>query len=100
MDDTISPTKCNIIYDPDRHAKYGGLKHAIFSHTSIPILDPSRRECIKQCSYVDSSEELPICHLYDLASQMKQLSCDINCSRWETVSMDLVYNFIAKESET
>jgi hypothetical protein len=100
MDDTISPTKCDIIYDPDGHAKYGGFKHAIFGHTSIPILDSSGRVCIKQCWYADSSDELSTRHLYDSASQIKQLSRDINCSRWATAAMDLVYDFIAKESET
>ena len=39
MHDSISPTKCDIIYDPDGHAKYGGFKRAILGHTSIPILD-------------------------------------------------------------
>jgi hypothetical protein len=80
MDDTISPTKCNIIYDPDRHTKYGGFKCAIFGHTSIPILDPSGRVCIKQCWYMDSSDELLTHYLYDSALQIKSLCCDINCS--------------------
>jgi len=99
MDDSITPTKCDIIYDPDGQAKYGGFKRAIFGHTSVPILDPSGQVCIKQCWYADNSEESSIRHLYDSASQIKQLSWDINCSQWATASMDLVYNFIAKASE-
>ena len=99
MHDSISPTKCDIIYDPDDHAKYGGFKCAILGHTSIPILDQSGRVCIKQCWYADDLKDSSVRHLYDSASQIKQLSCDINCSRWATASMDLVYNFIEKESK-
>ena len=49
--------------------------------------------------YADDLKDSSVRHLYDLASQIKQLSCDINCSQWATASMDLVYNFIEKESE-
>jgi hypothetical protein len=100
MQDSTSPKKCDLIYNPDGVAKFGGFKRAMFGHTSIPILDPSGRVCIKQCWYADSAENSSARHLYESASQIKELSRDINCSRWAAASMDLVYRFIEKESET
>jgi hypothetical protein len=67
MDNTISQTKCDIMYDPDGHMKYDGFKGAIFGHTSIPILDPCGRVCIKQCWYTDSLDKLSTrCHTVKL----------------------------------
>lgn len=92
-DDSISPTKCELIYDPDGLAKFGGFKRALFGHTSIPILNSSSRICIKQCYYPDKGSTTR--HIYDSASQVNFLSRDINCSRWATASMEIVYEFIA-----
>lgn len=98
---SCSPVTCNLIYNPNSPAKYSGFKQAIFSHTSIPIFEnSSNRVCIKQCWYTDPADEsATVRHLYNSASQINYLSQDINCSRWATASMELVYNFVQQESE-
>jgi hypothetical protein len=96
LQDSSTPVRCTLIFDPNGHPKFGGFKRAVLGHTSLPAIG-STRVCIKQCFYRNSGSTEK--HLYDNTLQIKKLSGEINCIRWATAIMRLVYDFVDSELE-
>jgi Alpha-kinase family len=92
--DGSAPVRVELIFYPGGHATYGGFKRAAFGHSNVPIFGTSTRTCIKQCWYrcKKSGDRL----LYDNATQVVKLSSEINCLRWASALMELVYDFISE----
>jgi Alpha-kinase family len=81
-----------LIYNPHASPKYGSFKRAFFGRLSIPVIADSTSVCIKQCWYLckSSGNRLP----YDNHTQISKLSSEINCLRWASALMEMVYDFI------
>jgi len=90
-----APLRAELIFNPNGRATYGGFKRASFGHSSVPVFSGSTTQvCIKQCWYqcAISGDRLP----YDNATQVVKLSSEINCLRWASALMELVYDFISE----
>jgi hypothetical protein len=74
----------------------GACKIAYFGQTDRPVFDNSTslNVCIKQAFTVDSAAKRLV---YDGPKQGEQLSIEINCSRWASALMHLVYQFTERE---
>ena len=68
--------------------------HTVDRH---PALWNSTSVAIKQCFYTSPSTGTRV--LYDKHSQLTKLTAELNCLRWESALMGIVYNFI-NEHET
>ena len=97
--DSSAPLKADLIFHPNGQASYGGFKRATVGDTSIPIFGHSMastrtRVCIKQCWYKckNTGERF----VYDNHTQVVKLSSEINCLRWASALMELVYDFISE----
>jgi hypothetical protein len=89
-----APLRAELIFNPSGRATYGGFKRAAFGHSNVPIFGDSTHVCIKQCWYQckASGDRL----LYDNPTQVVKLSSEINCLRWASALMELVYDFISE----
>ena len=90
------PAKADLLFDPGALLKYGGFKRATFGHTSGFTLNRSgsAHVCIKQCWY--ECKATGACLVYDNPTQVTKLSSEINCLRWASALMGLVYELIAE----
>jgi hypothetical protein len=72
----------------------GASKEAFFGQTGVPIFphSTSTNVCIKRSYYKDSSSLKR--RIYDNAKQFQLLSTEINCSRWASALLALVYKFM------
>lgn len=88
-----NPTTLGLLYDPGAQHKYGAFKRACFGHVDLPVLG-SNSVVIKQCFYncLATGKMLP----YENHSQVAKLSSEINCLRWASALMGLVYDHIDK----
>jgi hypothetical protein len=93
--DCKNPVKANLIFDPSSWPNYRGFKKATFGHTSGFHLGPSTHVCIKHCWYPCKSSGA--CLAYDNPTQVAKLSSEINCLRWASALMGLVYDFIVEQ---
>jgi hypothetical protein len=93
--DCNNPTQLTLIFNPSASPKYGGFKKATFGHVSGFLLGPSSQVCIKQCWYECKVSKARL--TFDSATQAVKLSSEINCLRWASGLMDLVYAFVQKE---
>ena len=91
--DCADPTRLDLILNPNASPKYGGFKKATFGHTSRPVVGTSSRICLKQCWYQCKITGARI--TFDNPTQVVKLSSEINCLRWASALMDLVYKFMA-----
>jgi hypothetical protein len=89
--DCNNPAPLTLIFDPSASAKYGGFKKATFGHVSGFLLGPSAQVCIKQRWYECKVSKARL--IFDSATQVTKLSDEINCLRWASALMDLVYKF-------
>ena len=83
-----------LINDPNATPKYGGFKMALFSHLGHPVISDSTSVCIKQCWYLCKVSWA--CLLYNNPTQIVKLSAEINCLRWASALMGMVYDFVDK----
>jgi hypothetical protein len=95
--DCEGPTPVMLVYNPSAVAKYGGFKKALFGHSSLPIFMDSTAICIKQCWYLCKASGARL--TYDSHTQIAKLSAEINCLRWASALMGMVYGFIDKYIE-
>jgi hypothetical protein len=95
--DCEGPTPLTLIYNPNAAAKYGGFKKALFGHLSRPVFTDSTAVCIKQCWYLCKASGTRLA--YDSHTQITKLSTEINCLRWASALMGMVYEFINKYIE-
>lgn len=86
-----------LVYNPSATAKYGGFKKALFGHSSLPIIAGSTAICIKQCWYMCKASGVR--QTYDSHTQIAKLSGEINCLRWASALMEMVYSFVDKYIE-
>ena len=90
--DSENPIALTMIYNPNAAPKYGSFKRALFGHLSHPVFSGSTSVCIKQCWYLCKASGNQL--LYDNHTQITKLSTEINCMRWASALMGIVYNFI------
>ena len=86
-----------LMYNLKAKPKYGAFKQANFGYVDCPALWNSTSVAIKQCFYTSPSTGIRV--LYDKHSQLTKLTAELNCLRWASALMGMVYNFI-DEHET
>jgi hypothetical protein len=94
-DGSISLT---LMYNLRAKPKYGAFKQAIFGYVDRQALWNTTSVAIKQCFYTSPSTSTRV--LYDKHSQLTKLSMELNCLRWASALMGLVYNFINEYNAT
>jgi hypothetical protein len=92
--DCECPATLTLIYNPNAASKYGGFKRAQFGHLSCAVFSNSSSVCIKQCWYACKASGGRL--IYDNHTQITKLSAEINCLRWASALMNIVYDFIDK----
>ena len=70
----------------------------IFGYFDQPVLWNSTSATIKQSFYVSSSTGARI--LYNKHTQLKKLTTELNCLRWASALMGMVYSFIDEYKTT
>jgi len=85
----------DLIFNPEASSKFGAFKKAMFARTHQPLLGDSTNVCVKQCWYTCQASRTRL--LYDNHTQVTKLSSEINCLRWGSALMKLVYDFIAEQ---
>jgi hypothetical protein len=97
--DCDGPTTVSLIYNPNAAPKYGAFKRASFGHFSHSVFkSDSTSVCIKQCWYLCKTSQARFA--YDNRTQITKLSAEINCLRWGSALMGIVYKFISKYIKT
>lgn len=81
-----------LMYNPNEKPKRGAFKQAFFGYLESPALGNTRSIVIKQCFY--TSPTLGNCLPFDNHIQIKKLTAEINCLRWASALMGIVYEFI------
>jgi hypothetical protein len=94
--DCENPMKADLIFNPNSWPKHGGFKKATFGHTSGIRLGPSAQVCIKDCWYECKTSGARLS--FDSPTQVAKLSLEMNCLRWASALMGLVYDFIAEQT--
>jgi hypothetical protein len=92
--DCEGPTALTLIYNPNAAPKYGGFKRALFGHLGRSVISSSTSVCIKQCWYLCKASGARL--VYDNLTQITKLSAEINCLRWASALMGIVYSFVDK----
>jgi hypothetical protein len=87
-----------LMYNSRAKPKYGAFKQAIFGYVDRPVLWNSTSVAIKQCFYISPSTGTRV--LYDKHSQLTKLTAELNCLRWASALMGIVYNFIDEHKAT
>jgi hypothetical protein len=89
-----NPTTLRLMFDPGAQHKTGAFKRACFGYLNHPVLGGSSAVAIKQCFYncLATGKILP----YENHSQVTKLSSEINCLRWASALMGLVYDYVDK----
>lgn len=91
------PKMVTLMYDPHAKQIYGSFKCTSFGRLPVddsePIFGNTPSVAIKQCWYRANIIGNRIVH--DNHTQIVKLTAEINCLRWASALMDLVYKFIA-----
>jgi len=82
----------NVMFDPHAEPKYGAFKQAVFGFLDQPTFGTSNCVVIKKSFYISPFSGKKI--LYDPLTQLKELTTEINCLRWGSALMELVYDFV------
>lgn len=98
MKDCTGPVIITLMYDRVAIPKYGAFKQALFGHLDSPAFGDSTSVVIKQCWYTSTATGGRT--TYDNHSQVTKLSGEINCLRWASALMGLVYDYIDSYTET
>ena len=98
IDDCEEPIAGALIFDPNAPARFGSFKKALLGHTSSLVLGSRKNICIKQCWYRGQTTGSRL--IYDSATQVMKLSQELNCIRWASGLMHLVYDFIDKHIQS
>ena len=96
--DCAGSLEITLLYNPKAKPKYGAFKQAIFGYFDQPVLWNSTSVAIKQSFYVSLSSGARV--LYDKHTQLKKLTTELNCLRWASALMGLVYSFIDEYKTT
>ena len=84
--------RLTLMYNSKAKPKYGAFKQTTFGYVDRPALWSSTSVAIKQSFYTSPSTGTRI--LFDKHSQLKKLAAELNCLRWASALMGLVYSFI------
>jgi hypothetical protein len=87
-----------LMYNLRAKPKYGAFKQAIFGYVDRPALWNSTSVAIKQCFYTSPLTGTRV--LYDKHSQLMKISTELNCLRWASALMGIVYKFIDEDKAT
>jgi hypothetical protein len=89
-----------LMYDLKAKPKYGAFKQAVFGYVDRPALWNlnSTSVAIKQCFYTSPSTGSRV--LYDKHSQLTKITAELNCLRWASALMGMVYSFIDEHKTT
>lgn len=87
-----------LMYNTKAKPKYGSFKQAIFGYVDRPALWSSTSVVIKQCFYTSPLTNTRV--LYDKHSQLTKLTTELNCLRWASALMGIVYHFIDEHKTT
>ena len=98
MKDCTGPIIVTLMYDCAARPKYGAFKQALFGRLDSPAFGDSTSVIIKQCWYRCPNTRGHL--IYDNHTQVTKLSSKINCLRWASALMGLVYDFIDKYTAT
>ena len=89
-----------LLYNLRAKPKYGAFKQTIFGYFDRPALWSSTSVAIKQCFYMKSTTGQSVRVLHDKHTQLKKLSTELNCLRWASALMGIVYSFINDHKST
>jgi hypothetical protein len=83
-----------LLYNSKAKPKYGAFKQAIFGNLDQLVLPSwsSMSVAIKQSFYTSPTTGARV--LYDKHTQLKKLTTELNCLRWASALMGMVYSFI------
>jgi len=87
-----------LLYNSKAKPKYGAFKQAIFGYFDNPVLWNSTSVAIKQSFYISQTTGARV--LYDKHTQLKKLTTELNCLRWASALMGMVYSFIDEYKTT
>jgi len=96
--DSSGSLAVTLMYNSKGKPKYGAFKQATFGYLDCPVLWNSTSVAIKQSFYMSPTTDIRV--LYDKHTQLKKLTTEINCLRWASALMGLVYDFINKHKTT
>lgn len=91
--ESAGPKTATLMFDPREKPIYGAFKQALFGRLNEAVLSKSTSVVIKQCWY--STNVVGNRAVHDNHTQITKLTGEINCLRWASALMCLVYDFIA-----
>jgi len=81
-----------LTFDSNAKCKFGAFKQAIVGRSNIQVLADSTSIIIKQCFFNCRAMGKKV--ILDGVTQVKKLSSEINCLRWASALMGLVYDYV------
>ena len=98
--DSSGSLAVTLIYNSKGKPKYGAFKQSMFGYLDHPVVwtRSSTSVAIKQSFYILPTTGARV--LYDKHTQLKKLTTELNCLRWASALMGLVYNFIDERKTT
>jgi hypothetical protein len=98
--DCSGSVEVTLMYNSKGKPKYGAFKQAVFGYLDRPVLwtQSSTSVVIKQSFYISPTTGARV--LYDKHTQLKKLTTELNCLRWASALMGLVYTFINEHKTT
>jgi hypothetical protein len=87
-----------LMYNSKGKPKYGAFKQTVFGYFDRPVLWNSTSVAIKQSFYISQTTGARV--LYDKHTQLKKLATELNCLRWASALMGIVYTFIDEHKST
>ncbi len=90
--ESAGPKTATLMFDPREKPIYGAFKQALFRRLNEAVLGRSASVVIKQCWYPTNVVGNRAVH--DNHTQITKLTGEINCLRWASALMRLVYDFI------
>jgi hypothetical protein len=96
--DCLGAQEITLMYNLRAKPKYGAFKQAIFGYFDRPALWSSTSVAIKQTFYIKPTTGVRVLH--DKHTQLKKISTELNCLRWASALMGIVYSFINDHKST
>jgi hypothetical protein len=96
--DSLGPLAFTLAYDSKAKPKYGTFKQTVLGNVDHPFWNSTSGVAIKQCFYKSPSTSTRI--LYDKHSQLTKITAELNCLRWASALMGIVYDFIDEHKPT
>lgn len=91
--DCPSSLQSTLMFNPNGDSRSGAFKQAFFGTIDKPVFGDSCSIIIKRCIYTSAASKNQ--EVWDIHSQLKKLTTEINCLRWASALMGIVYDYIA-----